>query len=53
VLFRDVGMTDTLARHIEAECAACTRVRHDRDRKRPLLTVRLPEALARLVSPVL
>ena len=51
ILFRDRGMTDTLARHIEAECATCTRVRHDRNR--PLWTVRLPEALARLVSPVL
>lgn len=51
VLFRDVVMADTLAAHIEAECAACTRVQHDRNR--PLWTVRLPEALARLVSPVL
>ena len=53
VLFRDVGMTRTLAAHIEAECADCTQVCHEPDRKRPLWTVRLPEALARLVSPVL
>lgn len=51
VLFRDAGMAQVLADHIETECAACTRVRHDRNR--PLWTVRLPEALARLVSPVL
>lgn len=51
VLFRDRGMADALAAHIEAECQACTRVRHDRNRS--LWRSRLPEGLARLVSPVL
>lgn len=51
VLFRDAAMARTLTAHIEAECHACHRVRHDRNRS--LWRSRLPEALARLVSPVL
>ncbi|KGM56758.1 cardiolipin synthetase [Lysobacter arseniciresistens ZS79] len=51
VLFRDGGLHDRLAALIEAECGRCVRVRDDRDR--PLWRSRVPEALARLVSPLL
>ncbi|AWV05741.1 cardiolipin synthase [Marilutibacter maris] len=51
VLFRDTGLAGELAALIEHECESCTPV-CDR-RQRPLWTARLPEALARLVSPLL
>jgi len=51
MLFIDTGVAGELARLIEAECARAPQVREDR--ARPLLTVRLPEALARLLSPLL
>ncbi|WP_147653305.1 cardiolipin synthase [Vulcaniibacterium gelatinicum] len=51
VLFHDHGVAGALARLIEGEFRHAPRVREDRPR--PLWTVRLPEALARLVSPVL
>ena len=51
VLFRDAGIAATLARLVEGEFASAPRVRAER--ARPLWTVRLPEALARLLSPLL
>lgn len=51
VLFRDRGVTTALAGMLEGEFAAAQQVRNDR--ARPLLGSRLPEALARLVSPLL
>jgi cardiolipin synthase len=51
ILFQDVGLAADLARHIEGEFSSAPRVRHDR--QRPLLRSRLPEALARLMSPLL
>jgi cardiolipin synthase len=51
VMFRDAGLAAELARLIERECRQASIV-HD-DRHRPLWRVRLPEALARLVSPLL
>lgn len=51
VLFRDAALARELASLIEHECGACSRVHYDRDR--PLWRSRLPEALARLVSPLL
>jgi cardiolipin synthase len=51
MLFRDRGVAAGLERLIEAEFAHAPRVRGDR--ARPLLGARLPEALARLVSPLL
>ena len=51
VLFRDARLAGTLAALIEHECDGCTPVHDDRDR--PLWRARLPEALARLVSPLL
>jgi cardiolipin synthase len=51
VLFRDSALTEQLARLIRGECARAAAVR--RDRPRGLWTVRLPEAMARLVSPLL
>ncbi|MEJ7747353.1 MAG: cardiolipin synthase [Luteimonas sp.] len=51
MLFRDRGIAGELAALIESEHAHATAVRDDRDR--PLFRVRLPEALARLLSPVL
>lgn len=51
MLFRDTGIAAELARLIESELAHAPRVRADRDRG--LWTVRLPEALARLLSPLL
>ena len=50
-LFRDHGVAAALERLIEAEFAHAPRVRGDR--ARPLLSARLPEALARLASPLL
>ena len=51
VLFDDPGIAAALAQHIEREFANAPRVQ--RGRRRPLLTARLPEALARLCSPLL
>jgi len=47
----DAGLCAELATLLEHECAASTRVHAER--AHPLFTVRLPEALARLVSPLL
>ena len=51
VLFCDPALADGLAGLIEHECGRAVRVRDDRDR--PLWRTRVPEALARLVSPLL
>ena len=51
VLFRDRDLHDRLATLIEGECGRSVRVRDDRSR--PLWRTRVPEALARLVSPLL
>jgi cardiolipin synthase len=51
MLFRDAGVAAALARVIEGEFPSAPRVH--RERARPLWRARLPEALARLVSPLL
>lgn len=51
VMVGDAALCAELAALLENECAASTRVHTER--ARPLFTVRLPEALARLVSPLL
>jgi cardiolipin synthase len=51
VLFRDAAIAAELARLIEGEFASAPRVRAER--ARPLWSARLPEALARLLSPLL
>jgi cardiolipin synthase len=51
VLFRDAGVAAALAQRVEGEFAHAPRVRAERPQ--PLWTVRLPEALARLLSPLL
>lgn len=51
LLVQDRGVAGELARLMEGELAATTPVRDDR--RRPLFTTRLPEALARLLSPLL
>lgn len=51
VLFRDRDLVASLAELVEAECGSCQLVRNDRHR--PLWRSRLPEALARVVSPLL
>ena len=51
LLFRDAAVAAELARLIEHEFASAPRVREDRPR--PLLQARLPEAFARLLSPLL
>jgi cardiolipin synthase len=51
VLFRDAAISAELARLIEGEFASAPRVRAER--ARPLWSARLPEALARLLSPLL
>ena len=51
VLFNDAGVAAELAQLVEREFAHAPRVRNDRER--PLLRSRLPEALARLISPLL
>ncbi|MEO6366131.1 MAG: cardiolipin synthase [Luteimonas sp.] len=53
MLFRDPGIAKQLAAHAEQEFASAAPVQHERQRKRPMFTVRLPEALARLLSPLL
>jgi cardiolipin synthase len=51
MLFRDDGIASELARHFETDFAHAPRVRADRSR--PLWSARLPESLARLLSPLL
>lgn len=51
MLFDDATIAAELHKLIEHELASAPRVRPDRDR--PLLTARLPEAAARLLSPLL
>jgi len=51
VLFEDATIAGQLARLIEGELASAPRVRQGR--RRSLLGARLPEALARLLSPLL
>lgn len=51
VMFRHSGIAAELAELIQHECTNAPRVREDR--ARPLWRTRLPEALARLVSPLL
>nr|MBA3486537.1 cardiolipin synthase [Lysobacter sp.] len=51
VLLMDAGVVGELATLLEHECTQCQQVTHNR--ARPLWTSRLPEALARLVSPLL
>ena len=51
LMFRDADVGAALARLIEGEFAHAPRVREDRPR--PLLRARLPEAFARLLSPLL
>ncbi len=51
VLFDDPGIAATLATLLDGELANAPRVQ--RGRHRPLLRARLPEALARLLSPLL
>jgi cardiolipin synthase len=51
MLFDDPVIAAELARVIEGEFGRAPRVREDR--ARPLWTVRLPEALARLLAPLL
>lgn len=51
MLFRDAGVAIALAQLIEGEFAHAPRVRPDRSRA--LWSVRLPEALARLLAPLL
>ena len=51
VMFADKALASRLETLIEHECNDCVPVKDDRDR--PLWRARLPEALARLVSPLL
>ena len=51
MLFEDAGVAAELAQVIERDFASAPRVRDDR--ARPLLGARLPEALARLIAPLL
>jgi len=51
MVFRDAGVADELERLLTGDLAHAPRVRADRPT--PLWSVRLPEALARLLSPVL
>ncbi len=51
VMIRDAGMAAELADLVLHECSLAPRVRDDRER--PLWRLRVPEALARLVSPLL
>ena len=51
VLFRDRALAAGVSELVEHECGHAVRVRDDRDR--PLWRTRVPEALARLVSPLL
>ena len=51
VMFRDAGVAAALAGLVEGEFARAPRVKPQRPQ--PLWTVRLPESLARLLSPLL
>src|SRR5690606_15597639 len=51
VLFHDAGIAGELAKLFEHDLASAPRVRDDRER--PLWSARLPEAVARLGSPLL
>ena len=51
VLLQDRDIAQAMARHLDAELASAPRVRDDR--RRALFATRLPEALARLLSPLL
>ena len=51
MLFQDLDVGERLAKLIEGEFASAPRVRDDRHRS--LFMARLPEALARLMSPLL
>ncbi|HEY0505142.1 MAG TPA: cardiolipin synthase [Lysobacter sp.] len=51
VLFRDRDLAGRLAELIQGECSMAPRVRADR--AQPMWRTRVPEALARLVSPLL
>lgn len=51
VMFHDRGLVAELSRLVEHDCLDCVEVRDDRNRS--LWRSRLPEALARLVSPLL
>lgn len=51
VLFHDAAVAEALAELFQRDCSQSPRVRLDRNRR--LLTARLPEALARLMSPLL
>ena len=51
LLFDDPGVAAELEQVIERDFASAPRVRNDRER--PLLSARLPEALARLMAPLL
>ena len=51
MMFRDRGVAGTLAQWLEGEIATCEPVEVQRDRS--LWRHRLPEALARLLSPLL
>lgn len=51
VMFVDAGLVAELGALLEQECDRCTPV--ENNRSRPLWRARLPEALARLVSPLL
>jgi len=51
LLFDDKAFASVLQQHLDREFARAPRVREDR--ARPFLSARLPEALARLVSPLL
>ncbi len=52
-LIHNAGIAAALARQIEAEFAHAPRVREPDAGRRPLFTERLPEAVARLMSPLL
>ena len=51
VMFADAGVASRLEALLKQDCDDCVQVKDDRDR--PLWRARLPEALARLVSPLL
>lgn len=51
LLIRDPALVARMAEVVRHDCDACEQVRQDRER--PLWRARLPEALARLVSPLL
>ena len=52
-LIHDAGINAELRKQIEVEFAHAPRVRDPGEGKRPLFRERLPEAVARLMSPLL